>query len=611
MFTGPRGSGKSSLLAEIARKADQHRPFAWLDCEPNEDKSVRELLTELAFELNERCVDYGPLAFPRFVIGRMVLVLDLDTTSANAAKEELWDALERHRKVDKLRDFLENATPDLLSSIPTVNQVPGVSTVGRYLPGFVLNRVVSKRGGRYAVLGRAYQWYKHQDCGLVKDPLDVLLHLNRSARSDTMRQDTGQVDETLWAAFLADLREGFGGKHAEKRTSNCAVLLDNIDGKLGKDFLDGLVAARRLHAAHAPDAPDPLSVIGTARGELPGRRTVPSASLGNASHADFESQVADGADDGCYRIDLEDLKQEQVTHMVAGLDVSVAHSRSLGRAVHRFTGGHPGSTRRLLDAVVETGGEVSQLARLLEAQPEHLGGQTVQEHILGELLVDVPDGKYPGAWEALTTCSAARDMDQALQMLVRSPFFTERSTENSGVFKSWFWRDDRTMQPVLRRLLLRRLAARDREVGNNWYYVHSWLRDQYQKSTDDDGVGELYHALALGEVEQVARRMVDQLSAGETKKWYARLRSITAAPNRLTHDRPPIEEFAALNKWSSPAESAVAATGRLIAALWIAGDPLTAPGVLDQRVKTGLNELAPHAEDGMAVLYDETQKWDS
>lgn len=37
VFTGPRGSGKSALLDEIARKADQNRPWARVNCEAYAD----------------------------------------------------------------------------------------------------------------------------------------------------------------------------------------------------------------------------------------------------------------------------------------------------------------------------------------------------------------------------------------------------------------------------------------------------------------------------------------------------------------------------------------------------------------------------------------------
>lgn len=604
VFTGPRGSGKSALLDEIARKADQNRPWARVNCEAYADRSVRDLLTHLAFALHEGCPDYGTLTFPRFVIGQLVLLLDLDPANPRACREQVEQALEKHRKVDSLREFLGSATPELLGSIPTVNQVPGVATLGRYLPDLFLDRVVSRQRGRRVVLGRAQNWYGDQDRGRGKDPLDVLVKLNRAASGDTMDEDAGQVDELLWAAFLADLREAFRARGAEKRSSNCAVLLDNIDQRLGRDFLDALGEARRAHPS--TDA-DPLTVIGAARGELPGRSATPAAPLGKASYKDFTDQVDAGADSSCYRVELEDLKPDEVARMVSGLPTDIAHPKFLGRAVHRFTGGNPGATRLLLDAIADTGGQVSELARLLDAAPERLGGETVQERVLGDLIADTR------ARADLTTSAAARDEDQALQMLACSPFFTDRNVDTCGVFRPWFWGEDRKMQPVLRRLLLRELAARDDDAGNSWYYVHSWLRDQCRKSTGDDrGVGELHHALALGEVEHVARRMAEQLSAGSAAAWYARLRSITAAPRRARQDRSPIEEFAALNEWSDPAESAVAATGRLVTALWISADPLTSPGALDQRVRTSLIDVAPHVgEGGMAVLYDESRKWDS
>lgn len=597
VFVGPRGSGKTALLAEIGRLADQRVPFARLDCAAHEDKSVRDLLTQLAFELNRRAGTYGTLAFPRFVIGRLVLELDLDATQASRARTQVERTLEEHRKVDRLRSILGEATPELLKSIPTVGQLPAVTAVGRHLPGAALDALVKWQPGRRVVLGRAQDWYGRQDRGLHRNPLDVLVDLNRAAHS--MHGNADEVDELLWAAFLADLREGFNSKHSDRRTLNCAVLLDNVDSELGEQFLARLVEARRQHAAHTAHAPDPLTVVVAARGEL---GTGPPVSLKGASYADYESKVDERAADDWYRVGLDNLTEEHVGNMLAGLDAHVANPRHVSRVVHRFTGGHPGSTRLLLDAVGATPGEGADLPRLLDARPG--GHAPVQERIADVLLADFPD--YARA--DLTTSAAAHDIDQALLMAAQSPFFAERRTGRSPVFSAALWRgSDGKMQPVLRRLLLRKLAVRDDDETASWYHVHGWLRHKSAASKDEGG--ELHHALALGEVEEVARRMSELLAVRDIHDWLELLWSVTGAPNRLEHDRSPVEQIRELTRWVDSGEQAVAATGRLIAALWIAADPLSRREELDAEIAANLSDLAPYAGDGLPVLRGEASKW--
>ncbi|MGH8922508.1 MAG: hypothetical protein ACRD0H_29925, partial [Actinomycetes bacterium] len=77
---GFRGTGKTALLSVLDELLDQLVPRAQLDFEANRHASVPQVLSALAFELNRRCPRYGALQFPRFIVGQLVMGLELDLT---------------------------------------------------------------------------------------------------------------------------------------------------------------------------------------------------------------------------------------------------------------------------------------------------------------------------------------------------------------------------------------------------------------------------------------------------------------------------------------------------------------------------------------------------
>ena len=637
VFTGARGSGKTALVAELARRLDQQVPYARVDCETTDATDHTDpggMLAALAFELNRQSGRYGRLAFPRLITGRLAIAQTVNLTDRARAREQIRRALEEYRRVDRLRAFLAASAPKVLSAVPVVRGVPGVSTAGRYLPDLVLRGLVSRRRGRRVVLGQGQDWYGHQDRGLHRDSLDVLVDLNRLATHPDLAGQRHEVGELLWAAFLADLRADFRhGRRADEWSLNCVVLIDNIDTDVGLRFLDGLVTARRQHAAHVSDDPDPLTVVATSRGALSARVTASSEPVpmveqaGYAHYLAHSERVRARPERGWYPVMLRDLTRDEVGNMVSapGLDQD---DRRVTAMVHGFTGGHPGSTRLVLDAIAERPDAAVDLPTLLAAPaPGVLGpvARTVEHRLRDELLQGVPTG----AVEDLVTCAAARNLDQASRLAARSGLLTGPRGERSAIFAPELWTppvggsvdpadsadsEVAVLRPVLRRLLLRRLAARpdggpddapdDRPAG--WVRVHDWFRLDCRQAADQ--AGELHHALALGMVEAVTRRLAELLPEADVRDWLALLRSVVAAPNRL----PPggIELVRDLTGWADPGEMPLAPLGRLVAALWIAGDPTTTCSrrSLHLEIAADHDDIAPYSRDGLAVLRGEAAR---
>jgi hypothetical protein len=669
-FVGSRGSGKSALLTELERRLDQRVPHARVNCESMADLSVPKVLSALAFELNRRCGKYGRLAFPRFITGQLMIEQELSLDDPARARAQAERALERYRDIDRFRAFLaetapepinqfsgtarnvvqareihgpivfgnhavqdsavqdsavqdsaerdsaerDSAVPDnhddavVQSSQQSSRAEPGISAAGRYLPDLILKGLTS---WRRVVLGEGPRWYGHQDRGLGRDPMEVLVTLHRQAAHPDVEDNRREVGELLWAAFLADLREGFRrGHRADERSLNCAVLLDDIDNHAGLGFVEGLVRARRQHAVYAPDDPDPLTVVATGRGAFSAGGLLSAGSVPTAVEATYADYLERYQGQGWYPVLLGDLSYDEVGNMVAASVPHVGMNRRITTAVHGFTDGHPGSTRLLLDAIAEQPVGGTNLHTILDAiEPGALESEplTVEQRLLRRFLQGIPTD----AWEDLVTIAAARDRAQALRLAAHSELLTASRGERSLIFGPELWTDDEVIRPVLRRLLLRRLAARDSDHPASWSVVHGWFRGNCAEMGED--VGECYHALALGEMEFVTGRLADLLSTEDVKDWLDMLAAVTAAPNRLDPEVAPRNQVQALTEWVDPHDVPRAPLARLVAARWIAEDPLgdSHRRGLYLEIFADYDEIAPYSRNGLAVLRSVAEKYHS
>jgi hypothetical protein len=164
-----------------------------------------------------------------------------------------------------------------------------------------------------------------------------------SAANDTNGQR--EATELLWAAFLADLRHGFRhGRRAGERSFNCIILLDNVDTPEGVTFLEELVAARRKQTAYQRQDADPLTVVATSRGTLVERVI------------EFGDSTGDGdwLDEWWHTAMLDDLSGDEVSNMVAAVELRRGSRRRVTAMIYQFTQGHPSSTQLLLDVVAES-----------------------------------------------------------------------------------------------------------------------------------------------------------------------------------------------------------------------------------------------------------------
>ncbi len=638
VFAGP---GKSALLTELARRLEQNAPCARIDCEDFAG-GARELLSLLAFELNRRSGRYRELPFPRLITGliaiRKVDLTDLDLDAdRDAARARVRQVLEdRQNTAGLLQDTVSEIVQagfDALGSGPPAVTKAAADMARRIGPRLVLGSLAATRSGRKIILGTGQDWYGHQDRALGRYSLDVLVDLNRMASRAASRGVTGgssprgsqedrrEVAGLLWAAFLADLDAAFSGRRAVNWTFNCLALLDNADAPAGREFLAELVAARRERAA------DPLTVVATSRGDLAyqlvprGEKITPLAARGAPPKGRW-----------WYPVLLPDLTVTDAGTMVGRLDLPPGVRRgSITSAVYRYTEGHPVAVRMLVDAIgAQTteapdidlaavldapapgihphnppGPEVSQAPR----QAASLASPSLADVMLRRLLRDIPAEQVAD----LVTCSAARDREAALRLGAESGLLGQTWSAEAEIFGATFWRERRSagraeLHPALRRLLLRRLAARPGKAKANWTVVNAWLRANALAA--DDETGALYHALALGEVEHVGRRLAEAVETTGAESWLRLLEAVCAAPNNLDPRRKTVDEVGALTKWADPRDLPTAPAGRAAAAMWIDADPLSdrhRPG-LRQEIRADLHQIAPFSREGIGVIREYADK---
>ncbi|MDQ3577211.1 MAG: hypothetical protein M3443_06350, partial [Actinomycetota bacterium] len=343
---------------------------------------------------------------------------------------------------------------------------------------------------------------------------------------------------------------------------NCVLLLDNIDAKQGRVLYRALTDTRRK------TEPDPLTVVATSGGgllrHLGVKERIPFAE--KASYADYVEQRQGQYRADAYPVRLRDLALDEVTAMLD--DVAppwMDERRTYAAWIYRMTLGHPAATAVLVKAFSDRESRPASLRELLADEfPGSVDRDqqvTVRQRLRRKFLGDTP------AEELLTrlrACAAARDLDQA--ELLRDSGLIVKPSDNAALVPAELQvvaGERKVMLPALRHLMLAELA----EQRGRWLAVHTWLRDKGKADRQ-------YHALATRDVASVVTWLEDGLS--DAKTWLESLHSITQAPNDLGLDHDEAEPDRALTAagWR-PSDGGNQTQARIVAALWIAKDPLT------------------------------------
>ncbi|MCA6095204.1 hypothetical protein LE181_23950 [Streptomyces sp. SCA3-4] len=586
VLVGKRGSGKSTAL-EWLGYLGSHRPHALYDFGSAAPRRPHEIAGLLAYGLSHRFARQPALLFPRLTLGLVAVdpALSLDPNDSRRAGRQLRRSLQEARDSSAVADHAAEAAV-LLQDLNLL-QIPGVGLLAgliRHPPRLPLG--LARR--------TALVWYAGPHTALHE-----LVALNRLSKSNAPI-DRASVDRRLCAAFLADLR----GEYARRRRDrNCVVLLDNIDADGGRDFLDLLMQLRDV-----ADGPDPLLVVATASdtGKIPGPFAPGPAGVvihapEASSYAGWVQAVPDPPPDTSWRwycVELRDLTAGEVSQLGASVAQRLPEAPGL---VHQLTRGHPWSAQRLLDAAARAVGREDPealLRGLLSASASADGtaqGPPLDVAVLADVLQELTDDQRA----ALVACCAARAFDSACDAGLLDTFSLHTSSTLARAMGTRLWLVDPVPQdagarggrgsgylddshprplpggpvlhPWLRLLLCQELARSPQQ----WEAVHERLRTWHLQHGHPLDV--LYHALALGRLDDVVDHLAGQLGElDRTEAWLYELYAITAAPLRepvlpgLTATLRADRLAAALAPRSFAGRRALTV---LVTSLWLATDP--------------------------------------
>lgn len=590
ILEGPPGSGKTAVLDGIARDLVRTVPFARFDfttdpappANPDQRKEnfwqeIDDALTAMVWDLSQWRPIYGSLRFPRFAIAQLVRRLNLDPNlPAEDLRQEVISALERHRRAGKLRRVLQDAAAQALG------QAPGLlgwslRTLGPYIMQLLFDWLVSRTTGRRVLLGRYQHWFGTRGQG---DGISALVDLNLWTRTHT-NPFRGRATQLMFAAFFADLLDDFRrGRRSGERSFNGILFLENVASEWGSAFFAELASARAKFRSQEPDG-DPLTVVATSRVRVP-----------------FSGLPV-------VRVLLRPLDLATVNGMVDARSWAGGDVRRLAARIHGFTSGHPEAVSLLLEAAVAYGTADVELNDLLAWRPAADNGGIPPDRsaVLIERLL--PTALTEDEEEDLVTLSATRDRDQMVRLSRRTKLLLD--SENPSALGPDLWTADNAGGQLLRRLLLRRLAARQPAHPADWPTVHGALRRFCRDTNPRDEIGELYHALAVGDLQFVVAELAERTDDMDTDEWLELLKSVTAAP-RPPSDPPPEKQVDELVATVTTPNDKVAALAEVVAGLWVAADPAT-PGNrhrLHKRIARnydGMADLVKHP----AVITDEAE----
>ncbi|NLU76168.1 ATP-binding protein [Streptomyces sp. HNM0575] len=421
---------------------------------------------------------------------------------------------------------------------------------------------------------------------------------------DDLREES---EASLAAALLEDLKAHYSGWVQLNRTPRPLLLLDDVHAAPGSRLLQQLLTHR------AQGARDPLILVASARGGAR-RRGGPDAAVrtpaqvaGGASG--WERPATGSPSAGLIAVDLPPLERNDIVTMLMAADPPPRPE--LPRAVRRFTQGSPLGCGLLRDAVVADPRAASTAGHDVGAL--QLSGQSVTRQIVARL---VPDAQLrrnlvlfsvaqdDAAARALADAYLSTDPERAAVETARSHLRAEHGAAGRPF----------VADPFLRAVLvleLRRRRPEFTDAQQTWSGVHELLREHHADAGQP--LDALHHALAGGDAAHVAQRLAERFPPPTpAQEWLRDLWHVASAPH------PPDPGWAGECRTVATGAPGTEPAGddvqrsvhRLLHAVWLAADPLTAPDeALCGRIKWELEFLSGRHSTGAGTLYDAAQEW--
>lgn len=580
VIEGGHGSGKTVLLDALAARVEQHVLHARVDfAEPQWD-DISRTLSKLAGQLVRDWPRYRRLGFPRLLIGLHVINQDLSDLTFAGQREAVSQLLRQRRGSAWPQRFLRG-----IIGVPQPAQVE--LTLNGVLVQLPLNAVDALVGLAFpAFPARSRRWYGHRDRGLRDDAVGTLVDLSTWAHEWRADPDTAQgrgagsrVAELLCEAFLADLRDC---PRRVRALQTPLLLLDNVDTAAGRTFLrllrDAVPELRR--------GEEPLTIVVTCNNKIPEMAEGKSALLKDGTAAPPDAPPT------WLRYRLPNLTRADVQTLMDRASDHGPADRRLVRLVHEFTDGHPQAAGLLAGVAGGLPRPAASVGELLTEPVPDVDGlpQPHAEQRLLRRLLPVEEANV----DAFASCAAARGRADGLWLSYQTDLVDAACA--AGVREAAPWDPGGWAgAAVLRRLLLRRLAARPREHAADWSAVHQRLGDRCRQRGDT--AGELYHRLAVDDLGSVAAELAGRLGEEPGPTWLELLREVARAPLApVAGGLRPVDLYDSVLRSASATslDTTSEQVAHLLAALRITADPAcgVARTFLLTQIATALEEVA-------------------
>ncbi|GAA1295663.1 hypothetical protein [Saccharothrix xinjiangensis] len=479
---GPPGSGRTRTeqwLCDDLRRRGQR----WVllgAAHGHRSRPVPDLLLEAAVRL---VAQDGPWSFSR-LLSHLVA-----RSIRRAGGVAVDDLLERLRS----KEALASALRRLCDEAGLYDQAHPVI---RSLTARLLRRTWSRPGGEY-------DW--HRRAAALDEFADLCERGDRDSRD--------RVDHVLVTAFLEDLAAaGTGGS---RRVDPVVVLSSDIDAApLLRAWGAAVAAGTRARATFI--AAGDRALVGKLG--LPGDQVIP-ADRKEVERLRWGTASSPGP---CTPLPLSGLTTAQVKAMAAEAGVPEEHREALAFSVIRLSAGHP-----------EAGAELVRAARLLPVTgwaprlllgvEAHDRSGPLRHYLLKRLLAE----RTGDLADAVTRSAARNQAEAALLMTDKQQTWLKESV----LATEWACLGPKgipVMHPLLRLLLVERLAERPPDAPDSWGAVFTRLAECAKRRGDEEG--ELHHRFAAGDVNGVQDALEKLLVTGEGRRWLDVVEVVVSCP---------------------------------------------------------------------------------
>jgi hypothetical protein len=644
LIVGPRGSGGTAVLGRLWSEYGQDSPGVQLDLAKAQTAS--DVVFAAMQGLRRKIPGIRAIQFSRLRLAFKALSY-IDDGGGRVAFDAYMKSGNRTAAIGSLlQESADRAAPLLRS--------PDQQVVAAFLAPAVSGLLSGIDRHRDKKILEWFTTTNHMPGGSDgHDQLWELFSRQQEQTDDSQRQ----VDKTLCAALLADLRADFNTSSllAGQRTTNCLLLFDGAGTKVGDRFLELLEECRR-ESEIAGESGDPVVLVAVRRGR-------PHRWIGEPIGANDEQLAQswlDPARDGWwFPVRLTDLSREDTIQMTRSN--VLGSTRRDADLIHALTGGHAAATRLLVSHLQQSDKSVVEVRRLLSHKVDSSGEpatarnaravdttleQYLFERVFAQDLHTLPHsvGETGGAGsgstgvagntgrgrtaniadsaseesmaDAIAVCAATPELRLgACQGVFRYLGWTQISAvEARDLLVSTMWLDqtrpqgsaDPKLHP-LAELLLTGWAARDLQ---KWRNIHSGYVTCYSRA--QDAALRQHHKLALVDLLQTAdfAEIVEYLDTERgrcpAQEWLTLLDTVTSAPSRLSTTRDPRTSVTTLAGAADPGDRR-RVIARLAAARWLARDRTFDPShQLARLVANEYDNLAQLSAPDGEVFFEES-----